>query len=207
MSTPAITNAAVTAAGDARSKQERPEVAAVLLQRLAYALNATDEARVASSWPAPAGQDQEQGSMDLESPDDRSTRANEQAPVAVSHPIGAAGKAASSATASEQGSRAALADELLTLLDRMCIAVYVSDRSTPQQRMLITLDGVLPGAAAEIVRDGAGLTIRLHASNAAAHRAMLEQRDALERTLQEHNLRHVAVEISPVGALGHARRE
>jgi hypothetical protein len=73
--------------------------------------------------------------------------------------------------------------ELSALLERACSAMYVSDRSTSGQRVVLSLDPVLAGAAAEIVRDGAHLRIKLLARTEAAYRSMSSQRHSLIKAL------------------------
>lgn len=206
----AVTDAAsATPMGDALASKERPEVAAVLLQRLNHALDAGDKARTARSRSMPAVQADGQLRVNSEPPDDTSTRVpNEHAFGSLTFPATSyTTHSAAMATANEPATPPAIADELLNLLERLCSGVYVGDRSSVQQRVLLTLEGALPGAAAEIVRDGAHLTIRLHASNETAYRIMLKQRDALGRTLNEHGLPQVAIEVMSVGGLVDARRE
>lgn len=72
---------------------------------------------------------------------------------------------------------------LTALLERVCSAMYVSEKSIANQRMVLGLEHVLPGAAAELLREGAHLTIRLHARTDGAYRSMSQQREALFRTL------------------------
>jgi hypothetical protein len=69
------------------------------------------------------------------------------------------------------------------MLERMCSALYVGEKSVGTQRVVMALDHVLPGAAAEIVREGVHLSIRLHARTEEAYRSMASQRDALIRAL------------------------
>jgi hypothetical protein len=67
--------------------------------------------------------------------------------------------------------------ELADMLERLCSAMYVGERSSNRDRVIVALDHVIPGAAAEIVRDGMHLTIRLHARTDASHRIMSSRRD------------------------------
>jgi hypothetical protein len=48
---------------------------------------------------------------------------------------------------------------------------------------VLALDHVLPGAAAEIVREGVHLSIRLHARTEHSYRLMSSQREALLRAV------------------------
>lgn len=209
MNASAVTDAvSATANSEALSSKHQLEVAAVLLQRLNHALDAGGKARDDISCRI-AGQQGDARPRAPCEPDDTSMRVpNEHMFGALAHPVApSATAAAADTTAKERATQPGLADELKTLLERLCSGVYVGDRSACQQRVLLTLDGVLHGAAAEIVREGAHLIIRLHAGNEMAYRNMLTWRTALERTLHEHGLPQVAIEIVPVGGLLHARRD
>ena len=83
--------------------------------------------------------------------------------------------------------------ELTALLERVCSAMYVSERSVASQRIVLALDHALPGAAAEIVREGVHLTIRLHARTDSSYRLMSLQREALSRTLGSDRRNNVDV--------------
>lgn len=184
------------------ASKERPEVAATLLQRLNHALDTRESATTAGARSTPTPHKELRGFAHSEGyPADShvDTRIHAGPAFGTFAPINTA---ASTEQASERTMQPALADELLTLLDRLSARVYVGE-----QRVLLTLECALPGAAAEIVRDGAHLIIRLHASNESAFRTLLTQRDALERTLKDHNLPHVAVELMPVGGVAHERRD
>lgn len=73
--------------------------------------------------------------------------------------------------------------ELAAMLERVCSAMYVGDKSVTTQRVVLALDHVLPGAAAEVVREGVHLTIRLHARTEHSYRLMSSQREALLRAV------------------------
>lgn len=73
--------------------------------------------------------------------------------------------------------------ELTAMLERVCSAMYVGDKSVTTQRVVLALDHVLPGAAAEIVREGVHLSIRLHARTEHSYRLMSSQREALLRAV------------------------
>lgn len=96
--------------------------------------------------------------------------------------------------------RATSDGELTQMLERMCSALYVGDKSVGTQRVVMALDHVMPGAAAEIVREGVHLSIRLHARTEDSYRAMSSQRDALIRALNGDGQRHV--DVSVVQGLG-----
>lgn len=92
-------------------------------------------------------------------------------------------------------SRTASSAELTQMLERMCSALYVSEQSVGTQRVVMALDHVLPGAAAEIVREGVHLSIRLHARTEESYRSMASQRDALMRALGGTAERRVEVSV------------
>lgn len=85
--------------------------------------------------------------------------------------------------------------ELVALLERACSAMYVNERSTTEQRVVLSLDPVLAGASAEIVRNGTSLRIRLLARNEQAYRSMSEQRFSLMRVLPDDEDRQLEVEV------------
>jgi hypothetical protein len=85
--------------------------------------------------------------------------------------------------------------ELAQMLERMCSALYVGEKSVGSHRLVMALDHVLPGAAAEIVREGVHLSIRLHARTEESFRSMSAQRDALVRALSGDGDRRVDVSI------------
>lgn len=87
--------------------------------------------------------------------------------------------------------------ELSALLDRACSSMYVSDRSAKDQCVVLSLDPVLAGASAEIVRSGASLRIRLLAQTEDAYRAMSRQRDLLLETLS-HDGRPLDIQVVDV---------
>lgn len=91
--------------------------------------------------------------------------------------------------------RGAPTDDLTQMLERMCSALYVGDKSVDTQRLVMALDHVLPGAAAEIVREGVHLSIRLHARTEESYRSMSSQRDALIRALSSDGDRRVDVSV------------
>jgi hypothetical protein len=92
-------------------------------------------------------------------------------------------------------SRTATNAELTQMLERMCSALYVGEQSVGTQRVVMALDHVLPGAAAEIVREGVHLSIRLHARTEESFRSMSSQRDALMRALSSNGERRVEVSV------------
>lgn len=85
--------------------------------------------------------------------------------------------------------------ELTQMLERMCSALYVGEKSVGTQRVVMGLDHVLPGAAAEIVREGVHLSIRLHARSEEAYRSMTSQREALMHALSGDGDRRVDVSV------------
>jgi hypothetical protein len=85
--------------------------------------------------------------------------------------------------------------DLVALLERACSAMYVNERSSTEQRVVLSLDPVLAGAAAEIVRNGTSVRIRLLAQNENAHRTMSEQRLSLMRVLPDDENRQFEVEV------------
>jgi hypothetical protein len=91
--------------------------------------------------------------------------------------------------------RSASGAELTQMLERMCSALYVGDKSVSTQRLVMALDHVLPGAAAEIVREGVHLSIRLHARTEESFRSMSSQRDELIRALNGNGERRVEVQV------------
>lgn len=91
--------------------------------------------------------------------------------------------------------RTATTGELTQMLERMCSALYVGEQSVGTQRVVMALDHVLPGAAAELVREGVHLSVRLHARTDESYRSMALQRDALTRALSSNGARRVVVSI------------
>lgn len=88
-------------------------------------------------------------------------------------------------------------DQVTTLLQRVCSAMYVGDSPHgSQQRVMLALDGALPGVTAQIVREGSVVSIRLRAGNEAAYRLMSLQRDALIRAVEGCGARQVVVEVT-----------
>jgi hypothetical protein len=87
------------------------------------------------------------------------------------------------------------ADDLTQMLERMCSALYVGEKSVGTQRVVMALDHVLPGAAAEIVREGVHLSIRLHARTDESFRSMSLQRDVLVRALNGDGTRRIDVSV------------
>jgi hypothetical protein len=108
---------------------------------------------------------------------------------------GAVARDVASEPAKEQAPPRASGGELTQMLERMCSALYVGDKSVGTQRLVMALDHVLPGAAAEIVREGVHLSIRLHARTEESYRSMSTQRDALVRALSGDGARSVAVSV------------
>lgn len=114
--------------------------------------------------------------------------------VAISGPVLSQFTVATQARAMA-ASRPASGGELTQMLERMCSALYVGEQSPGTQRVVMALDHVLPGAAAEIVREGVHLSIRLHARTEESYRSMASQRDALMRALSGNGDRRVEVSI------------
>lgn len=85
--------------------------------------------------------------------------------------------------------------ELTQMIERMCSALYVGEQSVGSQRVVMALDHVLPGAAAEIVREGVHLSIRLHARTEESFRSMSAQHEALVRALSGDGDRRVDVSV------------
>jgi hypothetical protein len=88
--------------------------------------------------------------------------------------------------------------ELVALLERACSAMYVNERAGTEQRVVLSLDPVLAGAAAEIVRNGTSVRIKLLAQNENAYRTMSEQRFSLMRVLPDDENRQLEVEVVEV---------
>lgn len=88
--------------------------------------------------------------------------------------------------------------DLVALLERACSAMYVNERSSSEQRVVLSLDPVLAGAAAEIVRNGTSVRIKLLAQNENAYRTMSEQRFSLMRVLPDTDDRQLEVEVIDV---------
>jgi hypothetical protein len=87
-------------------------------------------------------------------------------------------------------------EEMTGLLQRYCSDLYVESTSSERgSRMLVMLDAALPGAAAELVREGAFLRVRLHAWNDAAFRVMSAQRHSLNVALGDATPLNVVVEV------------
>ena len=107
---------------------------------------------------------------------------------------GAQARSTSAAQARASPKSEANAD-LVALLERACSAMYVNERSSMEQRVVLSLDPVLAGATAEIVRNGASVRIRLLAQNENAHRTMSEQRLSLMRVLPDDEHRQLEVEV------------
>jgi hypothetical protein len=123
------------------------------------------------------------------------TRANiDSIDVAISGSIGSQFPVSTPARAMA-ASRTASSGELTQMLERMCSALYVGEPSIGSQRVVMALDHVLPGAAAEIVREGAHLSIRLHARTEESYRSMASQRDALMRALSSNAERRIEVSV------------
>jgi hypothetical protein len=83
--------------------------------------------------------------------------------------------------------------ELGELLSRLCSAMYVSDKSVNKLCVVLALDHVLPGAAAEIVREGIHLTIRLRTRTEQAFELMSSQRQTLLAALAGEGDKQVQV--------------
>jgi hypothetical protein len=75
--------------------------------------------------------------------------------------------------------------ELAALLQRACSAMYVGERSATDQRIMLSLDPVLAGASAEIVRNGSSLRIRLLAQTPDAYQTMAAQLRGLIRLVPD----------------------
>jgi hypothetical protein len=108
--------------------------------------------------------------------------------------MGDLARGVASDTVKEHAPRARV-DDLTQMLERMCSALYVGEKSVGTQRLVMALDHVLPGAAAEIVREGVHLSIRLHARTEESYRSMSLQRDALIRALSSDGDRRVDVSV------------
>jgi hypothetical protein len=91
--------------------------------------------------------------------------------------------------------RGASGAELMQMLERMCSALYVGEKSVGTQRVVMALDHALPGAAAEIVRVGVHLSIRLHARTEESYRSMSAQRETLIRALNGGGERRIEVTV------------
>lgn len=87
--------------------------------------------------------------------------------------------------------------ELTSLLERFGSEVYVAEGSrTSQPRLLLALQSALPGASAEIVREGAFLRVRLRAGSAATYDRIQSRRGMLVDALTDHGSRaDVIVEV------------
>lgn len=89
--------------------------------------------------------------------------------------------------------------ELASLLERFSSQVYVAEGSrSSQPRVLLTLQGESPGtsAAAEVIREGAFLRVRLRAGTAATYERMQSRLDLLRTALTEQQGRsNVIVEV------------
>lgn len=99
--------------------------------------------------------------------------------------------------------------ELTSLVERFCSEIYVAECSrTLQPRLLLTLQGALPGASAEIVREGAFLRVRLRAGSAETYDRMQSHRDSLVDALTDQGNRPaVIVEmVREQGAAGGSAR-
>lgn len=89
-----------------------------------------------------------------------------------------------------------LGPELTSLVERFCSEVYVAEGSrTLQPRLLLTLQGALPGASVEIVREGAFLRVRLRAGSAETYDRMQSRREMLVDALTDDGNRTVIVEL------------
>jgi hypothetical protein len=92
--------------------------------------------------------------------------------------------------------RPALDHELTSLVERFCSQMYVGETShASQSRLLLTLQGALPGASAEIVREGAFLRVRLRAASDEIFRRMESRRQTLVDALTQHGSYGVTVEV------------
>lgn len=88
--------------------------------------------------------------------------------------------------------------ELASLLERFGSQVYVAEGSrNSQPRVLLTLQGESPGAsaAAEVIREGAFLRVRLRAGTAATYERMQSRLDLLRTALTEQGRSNVIVEV------------
>jgi hypothetical protein len=88
--------------------------------------------------------------------------------------------------------------ELASLLERFSSQVYVAEGSrTSQPRVLLTLQGESPGAsaAAEVIREGAFLRVRLRAGTAATYERMQSRLELLRTALAEQGRSNVIVEV------------
>lgn len=86
--------------------------------------------------------------------------------------------------------------ELVDLLRRLCSALYVGERESPYlARTVVALDAAFPGAAAELIREGAFLRVRLLASSHEIRRLMAAQHDVLCASLRSVTSLAVSVDI------------
>jgi hypothetical protein len=88
--------------------------------------------------------------------------------------------------------------ELASLLERFSSQVYVAEGSrTSQPRVFLTLQGESPGAsaAAEVIREGAFLRVRLRAGTAATYERMQSRLELLRTALAEQGRSNVIVEV------------
>jgi hypothetical protein len=84
------------------------------------------------------------------------------------------------------------------LLERFSSQVYVAEGSrTSQPRVFLTLQGESPGAsaAAEVIREGAFLRVRLRAGTAATYERMQSRLELLRTALAEQGRSNVIVEV------------
>jgi hypothetical protein len=87
-------------------------------------------------------------------------------------------------------------EELPRLLQQLCSGLYAdAEPSANNSRVVLNLDAALPGAAAELVRDGAFLRVRLRAGNDSALRLMSAQRESLAAALGDATPLNVEVEV------------
>lgn len=104
----------------------------------------------------------------------------------------------SSETASGTPLQQSTDPELASLLERFSSQVYVAEGSrNSQPRVLLTLPGESPGtsAAAEVIREGAFLRVRLRAGSAATCERMQSRLDLLRTALTEQGRSNVIVEV------------
>jgi hypothetical protein len=98
-------------------------------------------------------------------------------------------------TSMSAASAAPVPDEVVVLLQQFCSAVFVGESPATGSRVVLALDAALPGAAAEFIREGNLLRVRLRARDDATFRLMSTQRDSLHSALVAATRSNVAVDV------------